>query len=530
MPRLAALVLMIGCLTTSPAAGQTVSTLTEPFNATADVAVGPDGNLYVADFGISIININGTTVYKVTPEGDVSVFATGLTGPSGNTVDAEGNLYQSNFAANTISRITPEGVVSTFADGEEDGVAGPGGLAIDSAGDVYVANCNNNSVAKAGSTVSFTSPLLICPNGLTIDDAGNLYATNFGNGSISKITPGGEVSLLAMIPGMQTGHITFANGKLYVVSREMHSVYEVTLSGEVFVLAGTGVRGRQDGPALQAEFSIPNGIVTVAIDSAGDVYVANCNNNSVAKAGSTVSFTSPLLICPNGLTIDDAGNLYATNFGNGSISKITPGGEVSLLAMIPGMQTGHITFANGKLYVVSREMHSVYEVTLSGEVFVLAGTGVRGRQDGPALQAEFSIPNGIAASATGDTLYVNDSVPVDGFDLHPNVIRMIVGVNSPATNVEEVSEEPPARFALRQNYPNPFKTVTRIRFAVSEPQEVTLAVYDVFGRLVATLVDAFKPAGTYEARFVAHGLASGIYFYRFQAGRFGETKTMLLVK
>ena len=64
----------------------------------------------------------------------------------------------------------------------------------------------------------------------------------------------------------------------------------------------------------------------------------------------------------------------------------------------------------------------------------------------------------------------------------------------------------------------------------TEPQEVTLAVYDVFGRLVATLVDAFKPAGTYEARFVAHGLASGIYFYRFQAGRFGETKTMLLVK
>ncbi len=107
---------------------------------------------------------------------------------------------------------------------------------------------------------------------------------------------------------------------------------------------------------------------------------------------------------------------------------------------------------------------------------------------------------------------------------------MIVGVNSPATNVEEVSEGPPARFALRQNYPNPFKTATRIRFAVSEPQEVTLAVYDVFGRLVATLVDAFKPAGIYEARFVAHGLASGIYFYRFQAGRFGETKTMLLVK
>jgi hypothetical protein len=88
----------------------------------------------------------------------------------------------------------------------------------------------------------------------------------------------------------------------------------------------------------------------------------------------------------------------------------------------------------------------------------------------------------------------------------------------------------PAAFALAQNYPNPFNPSSVIRYQVSETRNVRLSVYDVLGREVALLVNESKPPGVYSVTFSSVGLASGVYFYRLQAGSFTETRKMILTK
>ena len=85
-------------------------------------------------------------------------------------------------------------------------------------------------------------------------------------------------------------------------------------------------------------------------------------------------------------------------------------------------------------------------------------------------------------------------------------------------------------FKLFQNYPNPFNPVTIIRFRIKDSRYVTLKVYDVLGKEIETLVNEKKSPGTYEVTFDGSTLASGIYFYRMDAGNFIETKKMLIIK
>jgi photosystem II stability/assembly factor-like uncharacterized protein len=93
-------------------------------------------------------------------------------------------------------------------------------------------------------------------------------------------------------------------------------------------------------------------------------------------------------------------------------------------------------------------------------------------------------------------------------------------------------EEPSllTNYSLSQNYPNPFNPVTRISWQSPVRSHQTLKVYDILGNKVATLVDEYKPAGSYEVEFDAIGLSSGIYFYRLAAGSFIETKKMIILR
>jgi len=85
-------------------------------------------------------------------------------------------------------------------------------------------------------------------------------------------------------------------------------------------------------------------------------------------------------------------------------------------------------------------------------------------------------------------------------------------------------------FQLYQNYPNPFNPATVISYQLTVASDVKLAVFDILGREVAVLVDERKSPGTYEARFNASGLASGVYLYRMEVGRFVQMKRMHLVR
>lgn len=235
-------------------------TLAGPIDAgSGGLVVDRTGRVYTADFGASLGGgAPGTRIHRVDPNtGEVSVFAEGFRGASGNTIGPDGSLYQSNIAGNLISKVSPDGVVETYA----TGLVNPVGIVMDG-DDLIVANCGNGTLARVtpDATVEtfVRSDLLQCPNGIARSDAGDFYVANFMNGDVIRITPNGEASRFATVPGNNNGHITFGNGMLYVVARAANQLYALSLDGELTLIAGNGERGRDDGPALNGTLSLPN--------------------------------------------------------------------------------------------------------------------------------------------------------------------------------------------------------------------------------------------------------------------------------
>jgi len=112
------------------------------------------------------------------------------------------------------------------------------------------------------------------------------------------------------------------------------------------------------------------------------------------------------------------------------------------------------------------------------------------------------------------------------FDISDNVFSIDI-----VSGVDENNQNGiPGEFNLAQNYPNPFNPSTRISYAVPETAPVTIKVYDLTGQEVAILVNEVKDAGTYELKFDASNLASGVYIYRMIAGDFSSVKKMNLLK
>jgi hypothetical protein len=88
----------------------------------------------------------------------------------------------------------------------------------------------------------------------------------------------------------------------------------------------------------------------------------------------------------------------------------------------------------------------------------------------------------------------------------------------------------PALYGLSQNYPNPFNPTTTIRYALPSRSHVTLNVFNTLGQIVRELVNGDMDSGYHEVRFDALGLASGVYFYRLQAGIFIQTKNLSILR
>lgn len=229
---------------------------------TGGVEVDGDGNIYCSDFGSALSGgTAGRFVYKVTPNGETSIFASGLNGASGNTFGSDGNFYQSNIAGGSVSTITLTGQVSNFV----SGMSSPVGIVFDKEENLFVANCGDNTVKKVDTNNQVTTfasgTIFNCPNGITIDDDGNLYVANFSNSNVVKIDPQGNSSVLASFSGNNNGHITFFEGNLYVVARAANQIYRVDLQGNSELIAGSGTRGHVEGSALEANLSLPNDLM-----------------------------------------------------------------------------------------------------------------------------------------------------------------------------------------------------------------------------------------------------------------------------
>lgn len=107
------------------------------------------------------------------------------------------------------------------------------------------------------------------------------------------------------------------------------------------------------------------------------------------------------------------------------------------------------------------------------------------------------------------------------------VLLFSLGIIQTSSKVEE---DQPLIFSLSLNYPNPFNPATQITYSLAKTEKVSLKVYDITGRLVSTLVDEVKAAGTYSLNFNASGLSSGVYFYRLSSSEGIQTRKMTLIK
>jgi photosystem II stability/assembly factor-like uncharacterized protein len=139
---------------------------------------------------------------------------------------------------------------------------------------------------------------------------------------------------------------------------------------------------------------------------------------------------------------------------------------------------------------------------------------------------------------SGTSLNLNAVSITDSLAVTVGDFGIILRKTDPTLDNKDVTIEIPGNYNLSQNYPNPFNPSTKINYQLPAAGNVTIKVYDVLGNEVATLVNEYKPAGSYEVMFSTIGgpassikhPASGIYFYRLQAGSFVETKKMILLK
>ncbi|MDC8005401.1 T9SS type A sorting domain-containing protein [Aureisphaera galaxeae] len=375
-------------------------------------------------------------------------------------------------------------------------------------------------------TVSTVTPEMKGSGGLSFDSDGNLIIADFGD-FLSVSDPDGQpndiwsmdtdfnLSLYSTGFVGASGNDFDSNGVLFQSDIGASAIYKIVNGVRTFVTS-TGIVNP----------------VGIAFDSNDNFFVCNCGNNTIRKvtpAGVSTLFASGAIFqCPNGITVDEDDNLYVSNFSNGNIIKITPTGETTLINVTPGGSTsgpsnGHLEYyePTRTLFIASHGSNTIYYLRLddSSQLHWLAGSGVRGNDDGDAAVASFSRPNGVAITQTGDSIYINSAIPltnVPNGPLNPQVIRLIKGVNS----VLSVNDVVPPQLKITV-FPNPTQGQLTIEaFTESALETIDLQLYDLLGRKVKEIKDTAFEQGKAEWSLDVSDLQSGQYFFTLtQSGK-----------
>ena len=374
------------------------------------MSLAPNGDLFVADTANHLIR-------RITPGGSVTTIAgqAGITGSSnGNTgvalfntprgvaIDEADTLYVTDSANRVIRRITADGNVTTIAGttgvaGSLDGIgtaarfSNPNGILVDASHNLYITDFNSRTVRKIAAADNSVTTLagkagaggfgsadgtgagaqFTRPGGMAFASDGSLLVADSGNNTLRKVTLAGVVTTLAANPPAEAGAVDAAGdgarfrspfglhvdgtGTVHIADTGNRTIRKITPSGEVSTFVGTaGLSGTTDASGSEARFISPRA-VTLGPD--GIVYVAdvvdteNSTIRKISPAGEVTTLAGvPGSLAPTetlyfvtGVAVDTSGNVFASDLN--SIRKITPQGVVSRLA---GGERWIVTFSTGE--------------------------------------------------------------------------------------------------------------------------------------------------------------------------------------
>jgi sugar lactone lactonase YvrE len=345
-----------------------------------------------------------------------------ISGPNGICTDGAGNVYFADALNHRIRMVDKAGVISTFAGKGNLGFSGDGGaatlaelnypqsIAIDKGGNIYIGDYGNARIRKvsvtgiistiAGNGIAgyggdggpATAAEINGPAGIAIDGKGDIYIADFGNHRIRMVNGSG---IMTTVAGNGTAGYTGdggsaasaelnypsaldvdASGNLFIADYQNYRVRKVNSAGLITTIAGTGTAGfsGDGGSALTALIDTPTGI---AIDSSGNVYIADWNNNrirmvnpsgtirTIAGGGSSGlgdggPSTAAKLHAPQGVAVDKSGSIYISDESNFRIRKVAGLTSIDELSAAQGLTLFPVP-SNG---LVSLEMKTPSLVTI----------------------------------------------------------------------------------------------------------------------------------------------------------------------
>ncbi len=408
-------------------------------NSPRGVALGPAGEIYIADtanYRVRRVSTSGTIsttagVGTLGDTGDGGPATSATVVPLSIATDELGNVYVSTQGTK-VRRIDTSGVITKVAGGNGRGFAGDGGPAIDARleqpygvsaalGKVYIADTMNMRIRQ-------------------VDEDGTI-TTIVGSGFAGSLGDGGIATSAAL---STSGNLARdAQGALYIPDTNHQRVRRIDASGIISTVAGTGTFGSSGdgGPAVSALFRNPAGI---AIHPLGELYIADTDTSIVRRVaandiittvvgigtsgytGDDAAATAAQLDNPQGLAFDGLGNLYIADTENDAIRRVNTGGTITTIAGTGtrGYNGDNIAAtsaqlagprqvvldAQGNLYIADQLNHRIRRVDTSGKITTVAGTGTPGLSgDGmAATSAMLNQPAGVGFDSAG-RLHIADT-------------------------------------------------------------------------------------------------------------------------
>jgi uncharacterized protein (TIGR03437 family) len=413
-----------------------------PYGLTVDAS----GNLFIADLGnarIRKIYVNGTIqtvagggLILVGTNGDnIPALSAQLVQPRNVALDPDGTLFISDFGANRVYRLSGGGTLTTLAGTGNAGFAGdgagavmaqlksPAGIALDTLGNVFICDSGNNRIRKVNRGVIGTVYTIAGPTGIAINISGAMYiaaANYFG-------------TQFRAIPGVTSPQdVTLdASGNAYASTGQV--IRKITVDGTVSAIAGGATAryfGGDNGPATSARLHTPTGI---AVDELGNWYVADSMNNRIRKitsGGGISTFAGtgdtgsggdggPAALAqlsgPRSVALDSLHNLYVADTGSNRIRKITPLGKIATFAGGFNAPEYLTMTSDGVLYVADAGNNRVVKVLPSGSTSIVA---------------QVLKPSSLAIDASGNVL-VTELTRISKISPAGIVTTILDGLNSP---------------------------------------------------------------------------------------------------